>query len=277
MALLLDFFTTAALLFIVSSGLMMIYGVMKIVNFAHGAIISVGGYAAFMVARMGIPGWYGWAIAFAVGFAIGALVERLIVLPLYNRPLDAILATWGLGIVLIQIITMIFGRSTQLVESPMDGTWEIFGTAYSSYRLIMIPVALVLCAAVIGLLNGTRFGIKTKAVIMNEALAESIGINASRIRFIAFSLGAGLGTLAGYLITPLSSVDPYMGVAWLINAFMLVMVAGSSFIGLMVTCLIFGTLQVLVSIYVNPVIGGMAIAVLAAITLRVRPQGFSHV
>ncbi|MDY6321760.1 MAG: branched-chain amino acid ABC transporter permease [Succinivibrio sp.] len=277
MALLLDFLTTAALLFIVSSGLMMIYGVMKIVNFAHGAIISVGGYAAFMVARMGIPGWYGWAIAFAVGFAIGALVERLIVLPLYNRPLDAILATWGLGIVLIQIITMIFGRSTQLVESPMDGTWEIFGTAYSSYRLIMIPVALVLCAAVIGLLNGTRFGIKTKAVIMNEALAESIGINASRIRFIAFSLGAGLGTLAGYLITPLSSVDPYMGVAWLINAFMLVMVAGSSFIGLMVTCLIFGTLQVLVSIYVNPVIGGMAIAVLAAITLRVRPQGFSHV
>ncbi len=114
---------------------------------------------------------------------------------------------------------------------------------------MLIPVALVLWALLAGLLNGTRFGVRTRAVIMNEPLASGLGINAARIRFVTFSLGAGLGTLGGALVTPLSSVDPNMGVGWLISAFMLVMVAGHSISSLMLTCLVFGACQVLVSIY----------------------------
>lgn len=141
---------------------------------------------------------------------------------------------------------------------------------------MLVPVAIVLCLALTGLLNGTRFGVRTRAVIMNEDLASSLGIHSGRVRFITFSLGAGLGTLAGAMITPLSSVDPTMGLPWLVSAFMLVMVSGHSMASLLVTCAVFGAAQVLVSTYASPVLGGLTIAVLAAVTLRIRPKGFAR-
>ena len=124
--------------------------------------------------------------------------------------------------------------------------------------------------------GSTRFGVNTRAVIMNEDLASSLGIHSGFVRFVTFSLGAGLGTLAGAMITPLSSVDPNMGLPWLVSAFMLVMVSGHSMWSLLLTCLVFGSAQVLVSTYASPVLGGLTIAVLAAITLRIRPKGFAH-
>lgn len=276
MVLVLDMLTTAAMLFVVTAGLMVIFGVMKIINFAHGALITLGGYAAFVTTQWQISPWLGWPLAFLVGVAVGMAVEALIVRPLYKRPLDAILATWGLGIVIGQLIVMAFGREVKFAATPLQGTWTVLGVDYSAYRLLLIPLALCLGAALTGLLSGTRFGVKTRAVIMNEDLASGLGIHAGRIRFIAFSLGAGLGTLAGALITPLSSVDPAMGLPWLVSAFMLVMVAGYSIPSLLLTCAVFGAAQVLVSTYASPVLGGLTIAVLAALTLRIRPKGFAH-
>ncbi|MDR2326179.1 branched-chain amino acid ABC transporter permease [Comamonas sp. GB3 AK4-5] len=276
MALILDLLTTASMLFIVTVGLMMVFGVMKIVNFAHGALLTLGGYASFVVTKLQITPWLGWPLAFVVGVAAGMLVEYLIVRPLYKRPLDAILATWGLGIVIAQLVVMAFGREVQFADAPLSGTWLLFGVDYSAYRLLLIPVAIVLCALLAMLLNKTRFGVNTRAVIMNEDLASSLGIHSGFVRFVTFSLGAGLGTLAGAMITPLSSVDPNMGLPWLVSAFMLVMVSGHSMWSLLLTCLVFGSAQVLVSTYANPVLGGLTIAVLAAITLRIRPKGFAH-
>lgn len=276
MILFLDIFTTVATLFVVTAGLMMIFGVMKIVNFAHGALLTVGGYTSFVVTQMKLDPWVSWPIALIAGAVIGMVVELLIVRPLYKRPLDAILATWGLGIVIGQLIVMTFGREVQFVDAPLSGTWPIFGVDYSAYRLMLVPVAIVIFVALTGLLNGTSFGVKTRAVIMNEDLARGIGINSGRIRFITFSLGTGLGTLAGALITPLSSVDPNMGLNWLVSAFMLVMVSGHSMASLLLTCLVFGTVQVLISTFISPVLGGLAIAVLAAFTLRIRPKGFTN-
>ncbi|WP_118178684.1 branched-chain amino acid ABC transporter permease [Paraburkholderia phosphatilytica] len=276
MVLTLDILTTAAVLFIVTAGLMVIFGVMKIVNFAHGALLTIGAYASFVITQLKLNPWFGVPLAIIVGVAVGMVVEQLIVRPLYKRPLDAILATWGLGIVIGQTIVMTFGREVQFVETPLKGAILVAGTDYSAYRLLLIPVALGLCAALGGLLSGTRFGVKTRAVIMNEDLARGLGIHSGRIRFITFSLGAALGSLAGMLITPLSSVDPDMGLPWLVSAFMLVMVSGHSMASLLVTCLVFGACQVLVSTFVSPVLGGLTIAVLAAFVLRVRPKGFSH-
>jgi branched-subunit amino acid ABC-type transport system permease component len=276
MVLLLDLLTTAAMLFVVTAGLMMIFGVMKIVNFAHGALLTLGGYASYIVTQLKLDPWLSWPLAFAAGMLVGMAVERLFVRPLYKRPLDAILATWGLGIVIGQLIVMAFGREVQFVDSPLSGTWSLFGIDYSAYRLLLVPVAIVMCLLLTGLLNGTRFGIRTRAVIMNEDLASGLGIHAGWVRFVTFSLGAGLGTLAGTMITPLSSVDPNMGMAWLVSAFMLVMVSGHSMVSLMLTCLVFGACQVLVSTYASPVLGGLTIAVLAAVTLRIRPEGFAH-
>ena len=276
MVLTLDVLTTAALLFIVTAGLMVIFGVMKIVNFAHGALLTMGAYASYVVTQLKLSPWMGVPLSIVVGVVVGMAVEQWIVRPLYKRPLDAILATWGLGIVIGQVIVMLFGREVQFVDSPFKGAIAIGDTGYSAYRLLLIPIAVALCAALTGLLSGTRFGVKTRAVIMNEDLASGLGIHSGRIRFITFSLGAALGSLAGMLITPLSSVDPNMGLPYLVNAFMLVMVSGYSMVNLLMTCLVFGACQVLVSTFVSPVLGGLTIAVLAALTLRVFPKGFAH-
>ncbi|MCA7922213.1 branched-chain amino acid ABC transporter permease [Burkholderia cenocepacia] len=276
MGLALDICTTAAVLFIVTVGLMVIFGVMQIVNFAHGALLTLGAYASFVVTRLGLDPWVSVPLAIAVGTVVGMAVEWIIVRPLYKRPLDAILATWGLGIVIGQIIVMVFGREVQFVETSMKGAVSIAGTEYSAYRLVLVPIALGLCAGLTLLLSGTRFGVKTRAVIMNEDLARGLGIHSGRIRFVTFALGAALGSLAGALITPLSSVDPDMGVGWIVSAFMLVMVSGHSMMSLLVTCIVFGACQVLVSTFVSPVLGGLTIAVLAALTLRIRPRGFAH-
>lgn len=276
MVLTLDILTTAAVLFIVTAGLMVIFGVMKIVNFAHGALLTLGGYASFVVTQLKLNPWFAVPLAIVVGTAVGMAVEHVIVKPLYKRPLDAILATWGLGIVIGQLIVMAFGREVQFVQTTVQGAISIGGTQYSAYRLLLVPIALGLCGAMLLLLSGTRFGVKTRAVIMNEELARGLGIHSGRIRFVTFSLGAALGSLAGTLITPLSSVDPDMGVGWIVSAFMLVMVSGHSMLSLLVTCLVFGACQVLVSTFVSPVLGGLTIAVLAALTLRIRPKGFAH-
>ena len=194
--------------------------------------------------------------------------------PLYRRPLDAILATWGLGIVVGQLITLWFGRDVQFTPNLLPGTVEFMGYSYSAYRLFVILAAIVIGGGFSFLLEGTRLGLAARAVIMNENLARALGINTAFVRFATFVTGTGLAALAGVLLTPLTSVDPNMGVAWLIGAFMLVMVSGSSFGALAIACIVLGAAQVLVSTFVNPVLGSITVAVLAAIVLRVRPQGF---
>ncbi|HLG79766.1 MAG TPA: branched-chain amino acid ABC transporter permease [Bradyrhizobium sp.] len=272
----LDAVTTAALLFIISSGLLIVFGVMKIINFAHAAFVTVGAYAALVGTRLGLPWILVLPLAFLTGAVCGALTEATIVRRLYQRPLDAILATWGLGIVIGQVVTLIFGREVQFVRAPITGTIDLFGLDYSAYRIAMIAAAVIVAVAFTGLLSGTRLGLSTRAVIMNEMLAQGLGVDASRVRLVTFASGSGLAALAGALITPLSSVDPNMGLPWLISAFMLVMVSGGSLLTLAVSCLVLGGLQVLVSTFVNPILGGLTIAICAAIVLRIRPEGFAR-
>ena len=276
MAQLLDIVTTAAILYAVAAGLLIVFGVMKIINFAHGAFLTIGGYSALIVTRLGWNPWWSLAFAVVIGVVCGAIVERLVMRPLYARPLDAILATWGLGIVVGQVITLQFGREVQFVQSPVTGAMAILGESYSEYRLILVILAVALAAAMGLVLNGTTLGLQTRAVIMNENLARGLGINSGLVRFATFSIGSGLAALAGALITPLSSVDPNMGVPWLVNAFMLVLVSGMSLVSLAVSCLVLGGAQVLVSTYSDPVAGGLTIVVLAALILRFRPQGFAR-
>lgn len=272
----LDIATTAAILFIVSAGLLIVFGVMKIINFAHGALITTGAYAALIGMRLGLPAWMAPFLAFVVGGLLGMAIESVVVRRLYRRPLDAILATWGLGIVLGQAVIVGFGREVQFVAAPVAGTIGLGGTDYSLYRLLLVAAALAIGIGFTFVLNGTRLGLSTRAVILNETLAEGLGINAVFVRFLTFGIGSGLGAAAGALITPLASVDPNMGIPWLINAFMLVMVSGSALSTLAVACLILGGMQVVISTFVSPILGGLAIAVLAAIALRLRPEGFAR-
>ncbi|NLS21347.1 branched-chain amino acid ABC transporter permease [Rhizobium sp. P40RR-XXII] len=276
MTLFFDIVSTAAILFIVAAGLLAIFGVLKIINFAHGAWLTIGAYCAVVVSGFGLNPWLAIPFAFLVGAILGGIAERFVVRPLYRRPLDAILATWGLGIVIGQLITLWFGRDVQFTPALLPGTFDLFGVGYSSYRLFAIVAATALGLGFTLLLDGTRLGLSARAVIMNETLARVLGIDTEKVRLATFMIGAGLAALAGVLLAPLTSVDPNMGVAWLTGAFMLVMVAGSSFGALAAACLIFGAAQVLVSTYFNPILGGITVAVLCAVVLRIRPKGFAR-
>lgn len=272
----LDIVTTAAILYAVAAGLLIVFGVLKIINFAHGGFLTIGGYSGLIVTQLGLDPWLAFPFAALVGMVFGMVVERLVMRPLYARPLDAILATWGLGIIIGQLITIAFGREVQFVQPPVTGAVAVLGETYSQYRLLLIPAAIAIGAGLAIVLQGTRLGIITRAVIMNEDLARALGINSVLVRFFTFSLGAGLASLAGALITPLSAVDPNMGVPWLVNAFMLVLVSGVSLVSLLIATVVLGGAQVLVSSYLSPVLGGLTIVVLAALILRIRPQGFAR-
>ena len=141
---------------------------------------------------------------------------------------------------------------------------------------MLIGLALAVASGIAGVLNGTRLGLITRAVTMNETLARGLGVNSERVRLSTFAFGAGLACLAGALITPLSSVDPNMGVPWLTNAFMLAMISGTSLLSLGVACLLLGGAQVLVSVFGSPVLGALTIVVLGALVLRIRPGGFAR-
>ena len=276
MSILFDIMSTAGILFIVSCGLLLIFGVMKIINFAHGGFLTLGGYAPLLITQMDWNPWLGAPLAFAMGLVFGAVVERLVVKPLHARPLDAILATWGLGIIIGQVITLIFGRGVQFVQSPLEGTVHVFGTDYSLYRLALVGLACLVAAGIGVVLNGTRLGLITRAVTMNESLARALGVNSAWVRLSSFAIGAGLACLAGALITPLSSVDPNMGVPWLTNAFMLAMISGTSLVSLALSSVVLGAAQVLISVHVSPILGSLTIVVLGAVALRIRPEGFAR-
>ena len=274
--LVLDIITTAAILFTVATGLMIVLGVMKLINFAHGAFLTLGGYSAYVMTVVGWNPWMSIPFAATVGLFFGLLIEYFIVRPLYSRPLDAILATWGLGIIIGQLITIGFGREVQFVEPPVSGAIEFLDQSYSIYRLIFVGVAAAIGAGLTVLLYSTRFGLNARAVIMNENLARGLGIDSTRVRLATFGLGAALASMAGALITPLISVDPNLGLPWLVNSFMLVLASGVSIPGLAIVSVLLGGAQVLVSTYISPIIGGLTIVVLAAVILRIRPQGIGR-
>jgi len=267
---LLDVVTTAGVLYIVALGLLLVYGVLRIINLAHGAFLALGAYAAVVTTWWGWSPWAAPPLAFAVGAVLAALVEWQVLRALYNRPLDTILATWGLNIIVVQGITLYFGREIHFAASPIARAVNVGGATYSEYRLVLLLLAAVLGVLVWLVVQRTSIGVVARAVIMNEELAQALGVNTRLVRLVTFCLGAGLAALAGALITPLVSVHPNLGVPWLINAFMLVLVAGVSLGGLALVALILGGAQVLVSSYGNPVLGSLTIVILAVIILRFR-------
>jgi urea transport system permease protein len=208
---LLDVVTTAGVLYIVALGLLIVYGVLKIINLAHGAFLALGSYAAVIATWLGWNPWSALVIALAAGVAIGAVAEWRVLRGLYVRPLDTILATWGLNIIIVQGITLYFGREIRFAESGISQAVSVGGVTYSLYRLVLLAVAIILGVLVWLVMRRTQIGVVARAVIMNEELAQALGINTRLVRFITFCLGAGLASLAGALITPLVSVHPNLG------------------------------------------------------------------
>ena len=272
----LNMITDGALFFIIASGLAMIFGLMNIINFAHGSFIMVGAYGATEVSQRSIDPWFGLPVGFAFGLAVGLVAEFVVIRWLYDRPWDTILATIGLSLITIAAVSVIVGKETQTVQAPLEGEWDLGFTKYSSYRVVLLIVAVCLFAVLWYLTHRTRLGLMVRAVIMNETLAATHGINSHAVRRWTFVVGCGLAGFAGALVTPISPVTPYMGENFLVPAFMVVMVAYSSVGGLALAALLFGATQSWVTFLTDRVLlGSVSIIVLTAIILRVMPQGFT--
>lgn len=272
----LNIVTAASVFFAVSIGLLVVLSIMRVVNLAHGAFLTVGGYAAVVVSDHGWNPWLSLLLAPAAGFVLGLLTEFVLVRRLYGRPLDTILATWGLAIVITQVISDRFGRSAHFVSEAISGDpLQIFGVYYSQYRLFTVLVAVVIGAALMLVTRFTHVGTIARAVILNPELARALGINTGKVNALTFAVGSALAAFAGAMIVPMSSVDPTMGTPWVITAFMVVLAAGLSLAAVGVSALMLAAGQVLATFYIAPVVGNLVVIALPILLMRFVPEGLA--
>ncbi|MPV38363.1 branched-chain amino acid ABC transporter permease [Georgenia subflava] len=272
----LDSISTGAILIVVVSGMLLVFGMMRIINFAHGAFMTIGAYGTVVGAQIGLSYWWALCLSVAGAMVVAMAVEPIIIRRLYGRPLDMILATWGLNLIIVQLLVLYFGRGTYVSGSPGIGAIDFGGVTYSGFRLVLVIAALAICAIFMLVLKRTRAGLLARAVIMDEHLTESLGIDSKMVRFVTFTLGSAMAGLAGGLVAPLLSVDPTLGNYWLLIAFMLSLLVGVSIRGLLLTGLVFGTAQVLVGTLLNATVATLVVPLLVVTVLRFRPAGFAR-
>ena len=266
---------TAALL-LVTLGLVIIYGLMNVINMAHGELFLLGAYTVVAVHRAGGSFWLALVLAPAALAAIGLLIEEFVVRHVYHRVIDTILATWGLSIVIKQAVIVGFGPTAQQVSNPLPGAMSILGAGYPVYRLFIITVAILVAAATFLLFYRTNMGLAARAVIANRPMASSLGINTRYLDRLTFAFGSALAGLAGAVMAPLMSVDPQMGVGFLIPAFLAILVGGSGTLlgSLFGTALIGGSSIVVSSIWTQ-IIAQVVVFSLAIVLIRLFPRGLT--
>ncbi|MGI8827662.1 MAG: urea ABC transporter permease subunit UrtB [Chloroflexota bacterium] len=264
-------------LLLVAFGLAIIFGLMGVVNLAHGEFLMLGAYAALVTSNVLGQFWPSLIIAPLLAGAVALVVERGLIRHLYRRPLETILATWGLSIVLRQLVRAIAGPDFRNVPSPTPGAISLFGVDYPRYRLVVIIIVLLVFAGLYIIQRTTSLGLIVRAVIQNPELAATLGINVNRVYQATFVVGSGLAGIAGALLSPTVNVFPEMGPPFVISAFLVVLVGGlGSLPGLVVASLLLGTVQSLVSQYENEVAGTVALLVIAVLALRFLPEGLTR-
>ena len=266
-----------ATLVIMSLGLAVVFGMMKIVNMAHGEFMMLGGYSAILATNhFGVPIWFSVMIVapLCVGL-FGMVIERVIIRHLYGRMIDTMLATWGLSLALIGASTMLFGNSTLGISSPLPSV-SIGTYSTSGYSLFMIVFAVCLISALWILLRFTNLGLCARATMQNARMAAALGSHPGKIYSLTFGLGAALSGLGGALLAPVTGVIPTIGVSFIAKAFITVIGGGSAIIaGTLSSSTLFGTISQLVTYLSTPVFGAVALLLCAIVLLRLLPQGIT--
>jgi branched-chain amino acid transport system permease protein/urea transport system permease protein len=271
---LLDATSYVLILIVVALGLMVVFGMMGVINMAHGELFMLGAYTVYAVSETGAPFWVGVALAPIVVGAAGLVIEAALVRHVYRRPLDTILATWGLSIAIKQGIVLLFGPGSYSVVAPIAASVDLGGFTYPLYRLILMGIALAIVAATFFLFLKTDFGLMARAVIARPATASALGIDTRRMYRWSFVVGTALAGLAGALVAPLISVDPQMGLGYLIPAFLSILVGGAGpLAGVLAGGATVGGAQSLLTTWLSPVAAQIAVFVLAILVIRMRPEG----
>ena len=270
-----QFLDSFAFLIIASLGLAVIFGIMGIINQAHGEFVMLGCYAFSIATGLGVPHLF--AIVFAMIFTaiFGGIVDRLIIRRLYHRPLDSIVATWGLSLVLSQGIRVIFGPFLSTVAVPF-GSVMIGDERYSVYRLVLILVAALMLVGFYLLFTRTRFGLYSRATTQNTDIAKCLGVNTNRTYMVIFMVGSALTGLAGALYAPLLALTPNLGNTFTSQSFATVIVGGAN--PLIGTFLAGGTLGLVdgaLSLLVGSFFGRLGLLIVSILFIRLFPTGFT--
>ncbi|CAN5847631.1 urea ABC transporter permease subunit UrtB [soil metagenome] len=265
-----------ASLVIISAGLAVIFGMMKVINLAHGEFLMLGGYATLGALKLGINLWLAIFIVAPVFVGlIGVVLERLVIRRLYGRMIDTMLATWGLSLLLVGIVTSLIGNTTAGISTPL-GSFSIGSYSVSVYTLVIIGVAIVLGLVIRAVLLKTQLGLIARGTMQNPQMADALGISPSRVYSVTFAVGAALSGLAGGLLAPLTGVVPTMGSAFIAKAFITVIGGGPAILaGLVGASTLFGAINQIAAFLSTPVFGEVALLFAAIVMLRLLPQGIT--
>lgn len=265
-----------ALLALISLGLAIIFGMMRVINFAHGEFIMLGGYATVIANHAGVNLWLSMlAVAPMVVGMIGAVVELLIIRRLYGHLVTTMLATWGLSLFLIGAVTAVFGNTTMGVSAPL-GNIPVGAYSIGAYQLLLIAITALLVVCSLLVLHWTKYGLIARAAMQNSEMATTLGIDCDRVYAATFIIGAAISGLSGALLAPISGVLPHMGAAYVARAFVTVISGGGALItGFLSAATILGPVEALLSYFATPVVGQASLLLLAVIILRLLPTGVS--
>jgi urea transport system permease protein len=263
-------------LVLLSLGLAIIFGMMRVINLAHGEFLMLGAYTTVFTTNAGLNIWVAMLVVspLVVG-AIGVAVERGIIRFLYGRMVDTMLATWGLSLFIIGLITTIFGNTTNGVPAPL-GSFGIGDYRASYYSIVLIVIAAALMVAVYLVLRFTRFGLVARATMQNPNMASALGVSPPRIYMATFGIGAAVSGLAGGVLAPISGIIPVMGAAYIAKAFITVVSGGASILaGTLAASTLFGLINQVATFGTTPVFGEVALFISAIVLLRALPQGIT--
>ncbi|KGM86484.1 amino acid/amide ABC transporter membrane protein 1, HAAT family [Roseovarius mucosus DSM 17069] len=272
---LLSSLSSASILLIATLGLAVVYGLMGVINLAHGEFIMVGAYSALTATQIGLP--FLLAIPFAVvtTMTIGAVVEFLIIRKLYGRLFDTMLATWGLGMVFNQVAVLVFGTVSPGIGMP-QWSFKIGDYSLAVYPTLMIFVAAVILVFIYLLMTHTVYGMKARASIQQPQMAQAIGIDSSRVNTMTFAIGSGLAGLAGAILLPIIPATPSMGLFFAVKGFLTVVVAGPvTLTGSALAALGLGGGASVTASFMTSVVGDVFFFLVTAILLWLYPMGIS--
>ena len=256
-------------LVLISLGLAIIFGMMRVINLAHGEFLMLGGYTVVISTNAGVNIWLAMLILapLVVGI-IGVIVERVMIRFLYGRMVDTLLATWGLSLVLIGLVTTIFGAQTATTISPPIGAIQIGDFTSSGYELFLIGVTIILSILAYCALKYTRIGL--------IARGTALGVSTSRTYAITFGVGAAVSGLAGGLLAPITGVLPSIGATYIAKAFITVISGGTAILaGTLSASTLLGGVNAVLSYLTGPTIGEVGLLVVAIVLLRLMPQGIT--
>jgi branched-chain amino acid transport system permease protein/urea transport system permease protein len=263
--------TTLALL---ALGLAVIFGLLGVLNIAHGEFIMAGAYCAYIAQANGWPFFAALPLALIICAALGFVVERGLIRPLYARPFDTLVATWGLSLLLRKLAEAIFGMGFYNVDVPLPGTVALLGTDYPAYRLLLIAVSGAVLIGLFVWFRVSRTGTRIKAMVGNRELAEAVGLPVQRVAAYTFVIGTCLAGLAGVLIAPLVPVKPFMGLDYVLKTFFVLVVGGlGTVMGVLSGAAVIGGLDSVVSAAIDATYGYLTVLVVAILFLWLKPRG----